>query len=238
MNTCADSRTDVKAVQSIVDRFAAERGRVRILDAGCGAKSPVRPPDGSFVLGVDSSQAQLARNESLTEAVVGDLESVYLPERDFDLVVCWQVLEHLPNPECVLDRLVRAAKSGGLIIVGVPNVMSLKGLATKFTPHVVHVWAYRRLFGRPSAGTGDQAPFPTYMRRSIHPTALEAYARRQGLVIERAWFSESSFQRSLRARLHLPPSVWRAFAVGIHALSVGRLSAEKTEFTIVFRKAS
>jgi Methyltransferase domain len=35
----------------------------------------------------------------LIERELGDIESYDLPAEDFDVVVCWNVFEHLPHPE-------------------------------------------------------------------------------------------------------------------------------------------
>jgi SAM-dependent methyltransferase len=231
-----DSRLDIETVQALVNDFARQRGPLRVLDAGCGSQCRITVPQGSFVVGVDSSRTQVERNPSLDEAMIGDLETVAIPDEAFNLVFCWQVLEHLPNPMSALDRLVRASTSGGLIILGVPNVMSWKGLLTKFTPHRFHVWVYRRAFRKPDAGIGDRAPFPTFLRFAIRPSALQRYAESRELTVERAWFSESSFQRALRSRFRFGGWVWRILVELTKVVSLGKVSAEATEFTMVLRK--
>jgi hypothetical protein len=44
------------------------------------------------------------------------------------------VIEHLPEPTKALDRLIAALNLGGGLVLAFPNLWSLKGLVTKFTP--------------------------------------------------------------------------------------------------------
>ena len=52
----------------------------------------------------------------------GDLTEGYpqIPSNHFDVVVCEQVLEHLPTVETAMKALSRVLKPGGTMIVGVP----------------------------------------------------------------------------------------------------------------------
>src|SRR5581483_75430 len=52
----------------------------------------------------------------------GDLLSglPHIPSDYFDIVICEQVLEHLPEVDSALATLCRVTKPGGLMILGVP----------------------------------------------------------------------------------------------------------------------
>lgn len=53
----------------------------------------------------------------------GDIETLELPcERHFDFVVCGDILEHLQDPWAVLQKLHRALKPRGTLIVSIPNI--------------------------------------------------------------------------------------------------------------------
>lgn len=68
-----------------------------------------------------------------------DLEQSSLPDRlkDFDVLICADVLEHLRDPQATLRALTRRVKPGGRIVVSVPNVanwtLRLSLLAGRFT---------------------------------------------------------------------------------------------------------
>src|SRR5439155_1728066 len=81
---------------------------------------------------------------SVDEKILGDIQTYPLPN-DLDAVVCWDVLEHLPEPDRALRNFFQAVKPGGVIVVKSPNTRSLKALVTKLTPLRFHTWYYRRL---------------------------------------------------------------------------------------------
>jgi 2-polyprenyl-3-methyl-5-hydroxy-6-metoxy-1,4-benzoquinol methylase len=53
------------------------------------------------------------------------VEDAPLPDKEYKLVVCADVLEHTPNPVGVLKRLREAATSDATFIISVPNVAHL-----------------------------------------------------------------------------------------------------------------
>jgi 2-polyprenyl-3-methyl-5-hydroxy-6-metoxy-1,4-benzoquinol methylase len=52
----------------------------------------------------------------------GTIEAAPLPEKEYRLVVCGDVLEHTPDPVAVLRRLRRAATDDASFIISVPNI--------------------------------------------------------------------------------------------------------------------
>jgi SAM-dependent methyltransferase len=50
-------------------------------------------------------------------------------DRDLDAVVLWHVLEHLADPRAALERVHGWLRTGGLVLVGVPNLASWQRLA-------------------------------------------------------------------------------------------------------------
>ena len=124
---------------------------------------------------------QLARNTVLHEKIVGDIQRYEFPPASFDAIICWDVLEHLSQPELALRQFARAIKPGGLAILGLPNVLSLKGLVTKCLPHTFHVLAYRYIWGIKNAGESDTLPFKTYLRLCISAGAIRKRGAQLGL---------------------------------------------------------
>jgi SAM-dependent methyltransferase len=217
------------AVQRIVAGHNA--GRLRVLEAGCGSlPREIDLGDDVHLVGIDISEDQLRRNEALDERVLGDLQTHAFAPAEFDLVLCWNVLEHLPQPERALDNFRRATSPGGLIVLKLPNVLSAKGLVTKFTPHGFHVWVYRRLLHYPNAGKEGYTPFRTFLRWSTAPHGLVAYARRHGLATY-----EADRQTALRSRLRLTGRPWRALTRLVRSASRSRLDLEGTEVVAVLR---
>jgi SAM-dependent methyltransferase len=226
---------EVLAVQAVVDAKAPAGRPRRVLEAGCGSLSHLTLHE-DHVTGIDISAAQLARNPALEERIHGDLERYPLPPAAFDLVISWDVLEHLPAPERALANLAQALAPGGLLVLAFPNRSSVKGLVTRLTPHRFHVWAYRRLWGVERAGEDDRAPFKTYLRPAMAPGAIWDFARREGLVVLQDQAYESLMQRRLRKNHPLVDLGFRVIGASVRLLTRGRIDPTPSDLIFVLER--
>jgi SAM-dependent methyltransferase len=220
------------ALQECLDRLLEDVKPVRMLDAGCGKKRPVPIARERYVVGLDISGSQLEKNSALDEGILGDVQTYPLEPEDFDAVVCWNVLEHVEKPRLALRNFERALKPGGVLVMAVPHVRSIKGVVTRYTPFWFHKLAWRRLFGvEPSF-----EPFPTVMSGDIAPPQLEAFAHESGLVVEFFTMYESWQQKSLRGRLGLGDRAFRLVRNAVKLLSFGVITADATDVLVVMSK--
>ena len=225
-----------EALQRAVESLLAGRRGLRALEAGAGKRTRLRLPDDAYVVGVDTDAAAIARNARLNERIVADLATYAPPPASFDLVTCWYVLEHARDPAALLDRLAGWTAPGGLVVLAVPNLRSPKALATKLTPHRLHVWFRRRVFGFPHAGTPGFGPYPTTLRGAIAPHALVRRFTGYGFRPAFQLYFEDAKQASLRRRVRLTGGRWRLVRTLTRVLSLGTLDAERTEYAAVFRR--
>ncbi len=122
--------------------WAAQAAKDRtVLDAGCGTGygSRLLAEGGAReVVGVDIAQAVLeAVAPTMPESVrleVGDLRQLELDDDSFDLIVCFEVIEHFEDPFPVLDELIRVLQPGGLLLISSPN----RGVYQAGNPHHFH----------------------------------------------------------------------------------------------------
>lgn len=136
---------------------------MRVLEAGCGSGSYL-DLSAAYVIGIDISQHQLDRNATLKEKYCADLHVFEKSEweRSFDVIICWDVVEHLNNPRIVIAKFLKWLKPYGRLILAYPNPQTLKGVATKYTPYFVHQLFYKLASGTPfSASKVDKGPFRT-----------------------------------------------------------------------------
>jgi 2-polyprenyl-3-methyl-5-hydroxy-6-metoxy-1,4-benzoquinol methylase len=110
-----------------------ERGtglkRGSLLDVGSGTGEVMmaaRDRDWS-VLGVEPERtaAEMARGRGL-EVRISLLEESGLPERSYDVVSAFHVLEHIPDARSFLEGMCRWVRPGGFIVIEVPNWRSVQ----------------------------------------------------------------------------------------------------------------
>jgi 2-polyprenyl-3-methyl-5-hydroxy-6-metoxy-1,4-benzoquinol methylase len=112
-------------------RWEVVRPNLQILDAGSGWANYadlMATRNGAQVVKVDLSEVAIARlaqssHSPNVQMVVGDLTSLPYKDSSFDLVICSQVLEHIPDDVTALRELARVLKPGGQLVVAVPNCL-------------------------------------------------------------------------------------------------------------------
>jgi 2-polyprenyl-3-methyl-5-hydroxy-6-metoxy-1,4-benzoquinol methylase len=88
----------------------------------CGERRAYRFATCTFT-GIDTSIRQLERHPNLDERIVGDVQEHRFDRGSFDVVIAWQLLEHLPRPDRALSRFCDALDDGGLLVLGLRNVL-------------------------------------------------------------------------------------------------------------------
>jgi SAM-dependent methyltransferase len=223
----------IARLQAHVDHLLVRKPDLDILEAGCGSASHLRFPGKRVRLtGIDISPEQLQRNTALDAAILGDIQHHDFTPSSFDVVVCWDVLEHLPRPDLALKRMLRALKHEGLLVLALPHVMSLNGLITKYTPHGVHVWFYRHLLGNRKAGRAGCAPFQTHLKFSTRPESVMHYAAgNRGSI---AYFDAYDYFYNLPTRHRFLYHAVRLVKALIKYASLGTI--DKSNYILVIRK--
>lgn len=192
----------LEQLQHVLKEEVFTKPQLTVLEAGCGSSSNFELPQSARVVGIDISQTELDKNTVVSEKICGDVQTHPLPKNNYDLIVCWDVLEHLERPELAMNSFVNAAKPGGYILLAFPNVQSVKGIVTKFTPFSVHKSFYKLVYGA-EAGEIGVMPFPTYLRWTISKNNVKKFADSNGLHTAFDSISESGLQRRFRERVHL-----------------------------------
>ena len=101
----------------------------RVLDAGCGVGygTALLARSGALeATGVDVAEPIITAagtEHQLTNAkfTVGDVTSLDFPDDSFDLIVCFEVIEHVEAQEKVFDELTRLLAPEGVLLISSPN---------------------------------------------------------------------------------------------------------------------
>jgi len=180
-------------ISSKANSLLAGNTRVKVLEAGCGSSTHVRLQGVARTVGIDVSKEQLDANDEVQEKIHGDIQEFPLPKEEFDVAICWMVLEHLPRPNDALLNMFSALKPKGLLILGFPNLLSIKGLVTKFTPFWFHEGFYKFM-------NYKSRHFPTYLRTAILPARLTRFAEANGFTVEFCKLEQGTVAERFRHR--------------------------------------
>ena len=140
---------------------------VRVLDAGCGGGSWVlhnyRQKMGLLV-GVDI-EAPKEDDSRMDRFVLSELDDMPFPDATFDVVICYDVIEHLVHPQKVFAEFWRVLTDAGALIFKTPCVISLPFFISRYTSFSCHKKVKRILLGTPETHI-----FPTYYRCNTRRT--------------------------------------------------------------------
>jgi hypothetical protein len=210
-------------------------GRVTILQAGAttdsGLSAAALRSSGSDVAVslIDQDEPvtreAVARHPSLSGCTLGDLRTVPLSPRAYDVVHCASLLERIQNAELVLDRLIGAIKPGGLLLLRICDRDSAAGFLDGHLPDVLRrrIWRKRH--------PGEPGPHPAVYEQLASARGVQAYALLRGLVI-----AERQALGGLAGGLPPGPSGFLAAQKLVARLSRGRLTAAHEEMLYVLRK--
>lgn len=147
-------------IAKIRDCARERSGRALECGFGAGVYLPALAENYREVVATDLDQAHLDHARPLLDRypnlhlVADDITESRLAEQSFDLVLCSEVLEHIPDTERVIDGLRRLLAPGGILLLSTPQRHSLMELACKvaFLPGVIDL--VRRIYGEAIFETG------------------------------------------------------------------------------------
>jgi 2-polyprenyl-3-methyl-5-hydroxy-6-metoxy-1,4-benzoquinol methylase len=116
------ARVAERRIGMIERSTGVSRGSLLDVGSGTGEVMAAARDHGWQTIGVDPERtgAEVARGRGL-EVHVALLEEAGLPERSFDVVSAFHVLEHMPDSRGFLRTMARWARPGGHIVIEVPN---------------------------------------------------------------------------------------------------------------------
>ncbi|MFA1545198.1 class I SAM-dependent methyltransferase [Actinomadura chokoriensis] len=141
--------------------------RIHLLEAGCGWGTGLDLGDREHhVTGVDVESPELraytGERPDLDAWHLGDLRTVPLPPRAYDIVHASYLIERVPHAELVLDRFVAALKPGGLLLVRLRDRDTAFGFLDRTLPR------WLRTSGRRGRRRPERGPRPGRGQRGAH----------------------------------------------------------------------
>ena len=108
-----------------IDKFIISNVSMRgekgvVLDAGAGECRFKDKLKYARYIAVDTAYGDLSWDYSKIDAV-SSLNNLPFESDVFDTIICTQVLEHVKDPQLVLNELFRALKPGGIVLISAPQ---------------------------------------------------------------------------------------------------------------------
>jgi len=201
--------------RAVAHHFADRPGSM--LDVGCGYGRPSGLL-ANHVVGVDPDAAAIEANTCVDEKVVGTLDAVDLKSETYDIVVAWNVLEHLERPIDDLRRMAKSVVRGGILVLAFPNVDSVRGRITRYTP----TWFHRVVIRKALRGRGAE-PYKTFMDDALDVDSVVAMLEGTGFTTLHLSQYEGYHELRLRELHPVVGIAWQRLTRLLSTLSRGRL---------------
>lgn len=212
-----------------------QQQRLAVLEAGCGRdgddlglRGAYAGGPGAHLTGVDDdcplTRAVAEARSDLDSFALGDLRTVPLLPRSFDVVLCDGLLERIEHAELVLDRLVNGLRPGGVLVLRMTDRDCAAGFIDRKLPAFARKLLWRWLH------PGQVGPYPAVYERVVSARGIQWFTLMRGLVIAE------------RRELPLdggPDSRMRRYAGAcrlLSRLSGGRITAGHDGLLVVIRK--
>jgi ubiquinone/menaquinone biosynthesis C-methylase UbiE len=154
----------------------------KTLDAGCGTAYGAKllaEAGASQVVGVDISDQAISEalkmdGHECLDLRHADLANLPFSNQQFDLIVCFEVIEHVQDRAAVLNELRRVLKTDGILCISTPNA----DVYPAGNPHHVHEYK------------------PEEFARALEELFPYVALHRQGAWLASGVMSETDFSRS------------------------------------------
>jgi 2-polyprenyl-3-methyl-5-hydroxy-6-metoxy-1,4-benzoquinol methylase len=201
----------------------------RVLDLGCGSGhgAALLADAGAAVIGIDRIAPDAASRVAGVHFARADLHGLPLRAKSFDLVVSFQVIEHLEDPTAYLAAIAGLLRAGGLAILTTPNAATSDGV----NPYHVHEYradelaaVLRRHFGSVEmlgVGTSEAvrrqlAERSRRIRRILRLDPLRLRERLPRALVLRLFAAFALLVRRGSGTGAAPATGWREFPIGPH----------------------
>ena len=140
-------------LSNIKNSLSLEKNDV-LIDIGCGSGVQIKELGKTgyiLAIGIDVNlnAIRFARERSLpdTEFIIADSQYLPIKSSRADKIICAEVIEHIKNPQHLVNEIGRVLKKGGAVVITTPNDRSVWGIYEFLSGYD---WAGKKLWRNPS----------------------------------------------------------------------------------------
>jgi SAM-dependent methyltransferase len=183
-----------------------------VLDAGSGGGTWVLRRRAGRVRLLVSADIEPPAQQGVAVPAVADLAQLPFADAAFNVILCYNVIEHLAQPERTLREFSRLLAPGGALIFKTPNLTAPITLASHLTPVSVRRFVKSRL------NVNAEQVFPTYYGCNT-PGALQSGLQAAGLQREVLLVADQTYDYLFFSRLTYVLGLLYSRVVGLPLLS-------------------
>jgi uncharacterized protein (TIRG00374 family) len=123
-----------RKTEIIKNSLSMEKNDV-LIDIGCGSGVQIKEIGKmgyTLAIGIDVNlnAIRFARERSLpdTEFIIADSQYLPIKSSRADKIICAEIIEHLKNPQLLVNEIARVLKKGGTVVITTPNDRSVWGI--------------------------------------------------------------------------------------------------------------
>jgi 2-polyprenyl-3-methyl-5-hydroxy-6-metoxy-1,4-benzoquinol methylase len=107
----------------IIKKFVGSRKRIAIFGCGVSKESLFLRKLGNYVIGIDKDKRikKLAKKRN-NEFILQDLEKEFKLKRPVDVIIAFEVIEHIRDHTIFMKNIRRNLKKGGVLILSTPSL--------------------------------------------------------------------------------------------------------------------
>lgn len=138
-----------KMEYEIIGKFISDD--MKVLDVGAGVGSFYKYIKSNYYLGLETSLTEDIKINDKASVINNNLEEISKELYEFfDVVVIFQVLEHIQNPKTFINNALKVLKKDGFLIISVPDndsyIRFLSNPILNFPPHHYLRWNEKSLY--------------------------------------------------------------------------------------------
>ncbi len=120
-------KMEINILKKMID-LCKPNSNKKIADIGCGEGFLLKKIlTGEKIVGIEISITALKRAKKILKTrndinlIQGDAQKLPIPNDYFDIILCSEMLEHVPDTRIVLNEFNRILNKSGILVVCIPN---------------------------------------------------------------------------------------------------------------------